>query len=331
LRLVLGLKGPRLFKMKIGVEDISISYELQQPTNGKKKFVRQTISAASGKSTPPQGRSISNSAEHSGRMNINNKPPKISINTTHKNNRPQSAVRFQDGPKATTPTTRRPPQSQSPAHSSRRSTQVPESPIHSRPVTPNRQVKTYGNEQRFPVTSFRQEYQSTTPIPAITRVRKELVYQDTAIPWNRSCNPPDRDDLRVKEDMAKNLRYKQKMATSQNTGGLVLRPRSAPAGHKKTIPDSFSRNRNSRTSGPILNLPYSELRRNVLPVEVNIHDKRWNCQTKDRDDDERAKPEGGKDTSLHAMYLKENAYYRRNRPRTGGAINKTQEFSYLFR
>ena len=309
----------------------------------RRKFVRRAMSLAvnSGNSAPTSKRS--HSVAHIGNMTIKNRPPMIGVGNSnnnnivketakvHSHNRPASAVRFQEGGPIHNPTTPpsrgRPPQS--PVLYAKRAQHVPESPIHDRPVTPNRHVKTYGEEPRFPITSFRQEYQSTSPtgIPTIIRVRKELVLQEVATPWNSSCNPPNRDTLRVHEDMAKNLR-RQKVAISQNRG---VRPGSAPSGHKKTIPDSFSRNRNSRTSGPILNLPYSELRRNCPPVEKNIHDKRWNIQTKDRDDDERAKPEGGKDTSLHAMYSKENAYYRRNRPMTGGAINKTEDFSAIFR
>lgn len=334
--------------MKLGIEDVSISYQVAQPVE-KKKFVRRAMSVAmdSGshhQSTPTKR---SHSVGHTSRMSVKNRPPMIGIGNNNKNTnnnneknkdktnnsseRPASAVRFQDGggSKAITPNRRRPPQSPTP--SAQRAIQVPESPIHGRPVTPNKQVKTYGEEPRFPITTFRQEYQSTTHIgiPTITRVRKELILKEVAVPWNSSCNPPDRETLRVQEDMAKNLRQ-QKKAISQNRG---VRPGSAPAGHKKTIPDSFSRNRNSRTSGPILNLPYRELRRNCPPIEKNIHDKRWNIQTKDRDDDERAKPEGGQDTSLHAMYMKENAYYRRNRPTTGGAIaiTKTDDMSGVFR
>ena len=313
--------------MKLGVQDASISYEVAENKKGKKKFIRRTYTGQSTSSeksshtTPPQ-------KSHKGI----NRPPKIAIgtNTGGANQRsPKSVVRFKSNPvkvsPATPPSSKRRPKS--PLQNSHRSSQGPESAIHTRPVTPNRQVKTYGEDPRFPVTSFRQEYQSITPIPTITRVRKELVFEDVAIPWNRSCNPPNRQALLVEELMKKNLRD-QKSCIAHNVGA---RPRSAPAGHKKTLPESYARNRNSKTNGAILNLPYAELRRNAPKVERNIHEKRWNIQTKDRDDDERARPENGKDTSLHAMYSKENAYYRRNRPVTGGAINRTHEYSQEFR
>lgn len=300
--------------MKLGIDDVSISYEI--PQAGKKKgHRRHTSPFGNARTDAPQAVPQRHSVSVGAPMNIINKPPRIGVENYVN---ADTAVRFADNvPKAiNTPTPRRRAQSS-------------ESPVHARPVTPNKNVKTYGNEPRFPITSFRQEYQSSTPIPTITRVRKELVLQDEVIPWNRGCIPPNRDDLRVNEDMAKNLR-RQKDAIAKHT---KMRPGSAPAGgHKqKTIPHSFSRNRNSKCSGPILNLPYTELRRHVSPPKKSIHDKRWNIQTKDRDDEERARPQGGRDVSLHAMYLKENAYYRRNRPTTGGAINKTSEFSYLFR
>jgi hypothetical protein len=315
--------------MKIGVQDASITYELAEPANKKKKFVRQKYSGQPASDDSELGRNNSAAAVK--------RPPKIMTNnrtenTSGTNSRPKSAVRFRhpdDGAKPVSPSSqRRPPKS--PLPSMRRSSQGPESVVHSRPVTPNRQVKVYGEEPRFPVTSFRQEYQSMTPIPTITRVRKELVIEEIAIPWDRSCNPPDRRKLLVEETMAKHLR-EQKVLLAKNQG---VRPGSAPSGrgHKKSIPESFARNRNSKTNGAILNLPYSELRPHASPVTWNIHEKLWNCQTKDKDDEERARPEKMKNaTSLHAMYAKENAFYRRNRPVTGGAINKTQECSRLFR
>mmetsp|Transcript_20266 Transcript_20266/g.34165 ORF Transcript_20266/g.34165 Transcript_20266/m.34165 type:complete len:315 (+) Transcript_20266:106-1050(+) len=314
--------------MKIGVQDASISYEVAEPQTGKKKFIRRTYTGQSTSSST--NLPVNKKATHVERT----RPPKLVINTRvgygdKPSSPPKSAVRFNSNAdravKTSSPPKRRIPSS--PLNRTFTNSQGPESAIQSRPVTPNRSVKVYGEEPRFPVTSFRQEYQNDTPIPTITRVRKEIVHQDVEIPWNRSCNPPNRDTLLVEEYMKKNLRD-QKIQMTQNTG---LRPRSAPAAHKKTLPDSYARNRNSKTNGPILNLPYSELRRNAPPKERNIHERRWNCQTKDRDDEERAKPENGKDTSLHAMYTKENCFYRRNRPVTGGAINRTREFSQVLR
>lgn len=315
--------------MKIGVQDASISYEVAEPQTGK-KFIRRTYTGqptSSSANLPVTKRSASDNYDQ-------RRPPKLSINTKmgtgDKPSSPKSAVRFNGnadrGVKASSSPNRRIPSS--PLHRHIISPQGPESAIQSRPVTPNRSVKVYGEEPRFPITSFRQEYQNDTPIPTITRVRKEVVHQDVEIPWNRSCNPPNRHTLLVEEYMKKNLRDQKVLMTKQNNG---LRPRSAPAAHKKTLPQSYARNRNSKTNGPILNLPYSELRRNAPPKETNIHERRWNIQTKDRDEEERAKPEKGKDTSLHAMYTKENCYYRRNRPVTGGAINRTRDFSQVLR
>lgn len=315
--------------MKIGVQDASISYEVAEPQTGKKKFVRRTYT---GQSSLSEKLPVNKNPVHDNHVD-RARPPKLSINTKMgkevKSSSPTSLVRFNSNAdkavKPSSPPKRRIPSS--PLNRPFANSQGPESAIQSRPVTPNRSVKLYGEEPRFPVTSFRQEYQNDTPIPTITRVRKEVIHQDVEIPWNRSCNPPDRQALLVEEYMKKNLRD-QKLQMTQNTG---LRPRSAPAPHKKTLPDSYARNRNSKTNGPILNLPYSELRRNAPPMVRNIHEKRWNIQTKDRDDEERAKPENGKDTSLHAMYTKTNCFYRRNRPVTGGAINRTRDFSQVLR
>jgi hypothetical protein len=352
--------------MKIGVEDVSISYELQQPA-GEKKFVRRPLSAARGgenendriSSEPLRGAAASSkskskslSQESSTRftpikpMRVTDSNDENKINTNNnKNNRPKSAVRFQDEHRrATVTSTSRRASTSTPSSSSgrrphppyfahggssssgaaRRGSQALESPIRSRPVTPNTQMRLFGNE------SFRQEYQSTTPIPAITRVRKELVMREVEVPWQFSGICADRDHLRIQEDMAKNLR-RQKAAIAKNT---AVRPGSAPAvAHSKTLPQSFSRNRNSRTNGPILNLPYTTLRRSAAPVKT-IHAARWNVQTKDRDDEERAKPEGGKDLSLDAMYddTQHHAYYRRHRDaHKGGTISKNEQFSHLFR
>lgn len=311
--------------MKLGVQDASISYELTDP-EAKKKFVRQTYSAGQSSNEKSANDPVTSfSPKRSLRIVIDN-------NENNTSGRPKSAVRFQhrttSSSTGTGPTTRRRPTSPQ-QQISQRNSYAPESAIHSRPITPNKHVRIYGEEPRFPVTSFRQEYQGErTPIPTITRVRKELILQDAVVPWDRSCNPPNRQTLMVEESMAKNLRAKKHLMT-QNRG---IRPVSAPVGHKKTIPESFARNRNSKTNGAILNLPYSELRRRDAPADCGsdsgIHEKRWNIQTKDRDDDERARPESVRDrTSLHAMYTKENAYYRRKRPVTGGAINRALECS----
>ena len=329
--------------MKIGIEDVSISYNLPEPVKGKKRFIRRAASAASTHpettvtQKPKRGYSVATPSRTSNEFSTAVQPvskrgfsvavpsrvsQEIMSTKTPERQRLKSAVHFKDGKDdANISSPSRPVQTPSKL----KNYSVPESPIHSRPVTPNKRIITFGEEPRFASTSFNQNLKNETPIPIANRVRKELILQDVAIPWDRSCNPPDRDSLRLAADMAKNLR-KQKARKERNIG---VRPMTAPVPHQKTLPTSYSRNRNSKTSGPILNLPYKELRP-CPPVETTIHEKRWNVQTKDRDDEERAKPEKPADTtSLHAMYAKENAYYRRNRPTTGGIINKTADFRRL--
>ena len=305
--------------MKIGVEDVSVSYDLPQPASKKKSFRRAQSAAqqcSSGREEISPKRRIQSVAEGNPSKYVD----ALSSRNENNNNdaRPQSGVRFANGEKA-----------RKSASSGERINRAPESPIHSRPVTPNAHIRVFGNEPRFVVTSFRQEYQDISPIPTITRVRKELILTDVAVPWNSSCNPPDRDELRVRQDMAKSLRL-QKKAKEKNAG---VRPRSGSHRyHPKSLPQSYSRARYCKTNGPILNLPLYEIRRDIHPPPRTIHNERWNLQTKDKDDDERAKPSGGLDMSVEAMYHKRNSYHRKDRNvNKGGTISKTDELQHILR
>jgi hypothetical protein len=129
------------------------------------------------------------------------------------------------------------------------------------------------------------------------RVRNEIKLPTPPCPWDNSTHLLDREFLQLQLD--------NRISSYREADWACLpRPRSSRSktggSHecdRKTLSMSYSRCRTSKTSGPVVNIHahrygYS----GIVDKHINekedtgIHKKRWNIATKDKDDEERAKP-----------------------------------------
>lgn len=130
------------------------------------------------------------------------------------------------------------------------------------------------------------------------RVRKAIIKPTDNVPWDSSTGKIDRDYLMLLQD---NEISKFRQAAWDPP--VSARPTTANIGpsheyDRKTITSSYSRCREARTSGPILNIAshhvgYAQKTAERISeiTSTGIHDSRWNVSTKDRDEEPRARPD----------------------------------------
>jgi hypothetical protein len=132
------------------------------------------------------------------------------------------------------------------------------------------------------------------------RVRKAMVRNPDHAPWDNSTYNVDREHLLILQDN-KISKYRDTIVSGEPPS-LSSTPQTIKAGathedDRKTITSSYSRCRDARTSGPILNVEshhigftQKTLERVRESTSTGIHGTQWNVSTKDRDDEPRAKP-----------------------------------------
>mmetsp|Transcript_9919 Transcript_9919/g.14933 ORF Transcript_9919/g.14933 Transcript_9919/m.14933 type:complete len:309 (-) Transcript_9919:425-1351(-) len=128
------------------------------------------------------------------------------------------------------------------------------------------------------------------------RVRRNVELSQASFVWDKSTKCPDREHLTLTQD-------NEISKSRKDTWGSMSRPPSATAAgrshenDRKTIASSYSRCRTSKTSGPVVNLQShlvgrsKEVEEHIEDLlDTGIHDVKWNVSTKDKDEEERAKP-----------------------------------------
>lgn len=159
------------------------------------------------------------------------------------------------------------------------------------------------------------------------RVRSEVKLPTTPCPWDNSTYLLDRDFLQLQLDS-------KLSAYRQSEWSHILHPdcfhSNLGGSHemdRKTLMSSYSRCRTSKTSGPVVNIHshrfgYSgAVEKKINDIEsTGIHDKRWNIATKDKDDDERAKPTKSFDKSAKHLFAEFHSMERRSKKVSGTII-----------
>lgn len=129
------------------------------------------------------------------------------------------------------------------------------------------------------------------------RVRRAFQKPQDQAPWNNSTTPSDRDMMTILQDNEIS-KYRQN-AWGPSTPPKPSSPAAGPLyeSDRKTLSTSYSRCRDSRTSGAILNISthhvgYAQhtMQRIQETSNTGIHHTRWNVSTKDCDEQPRAKP-----------------------------------------
>lgn len=181
----------------------------------------------------------------------------------------------------------------------------PISPQKQSPKNTNNQYLSSTNE-RSPPSSPKKKISRPTSAPSQRpksaevpqRVRKAATKPADTVPWNSSTGNVDREYLLLLQD---NEISKFRQAAWDIP--ISARPTTANIGashenDRKTITTSYSRCREARTSGPILNISshhvgYAQKTAERISeiTSTGIHDTRWNVSTKDRDEEPRARPE----------------------------------------
>jgi hypothetical protein len=161
-------------------------------------------------------------------------------------------------------------------------------------------------------TSAPMQRPRTTEFPQ--RVRKAVLLPPDNTPWDNSTSNLDRGFLLILQDNEISKFRQEVWESPRNT-----RPETAHIGpshehDRKTISTSYSRCRDARTSGPILNISSHHVgfaqktaERISDKTTTGIHGSRWNVSTKDRDEEPRAKPEIPSD-SKSSIKLHETFY-----------------------
>lgn len=124
-----------------------------------------------------------------------------------------------------------------------------------------------------------------------TRIRKPKLPWEDPNKWNSSTTVGNRDELSLLMDNKISKFRKSEWAKEQATPAPCFEGPNNVSG-RKTIHSSYSRHRNARTSGPVLNLDIDLALAQIPapPTPRPLQENRWNVQTKDRDDEPRAKP-----------------------------------------
>mmetsp|Transcript_22401 Transcript_22401/g.23075 ORF Transcript_22401/g.23075 Transcript_22401/m.23075 type:complete len:330 (+) Transcript_22401:79-1068(+) len=158
-------------------------------------------------------------------------------------------------------------------------------------ITPRSPI---GEKQKRPTTAPSQRPKS---VDNYHRVRHAFQKSEEQPPWNNSTTAVDRDRSIIIQDNEIS-KYRQN-AWGYSTPPKLLSPTTGPSheSDRKTLSTSYSRCRDARTSGPILNISthyvgYAQQTMQRINENTNtgIHNIRWNVSTKDRDEEPRAKP-----------------------------------------
>lgn len=128
------------------------------------------------------------------------------------------------------------------------------------------------------------------------------------IPWDATAVCNDLNELNMIMDNNISLFRKESWAKEQHPVNPDFEG-SSKSSQRKTLHSSYSRHRCANTSGPVLNLDI-DLNLAEIPgprPSPDFQKQRWNIQTKDNDDEPRARPESrvGKDSeSFHRTFRK---------------------------
>jgi hypothetical protein len=133
------------------------------------------------------------------------------------------------------------------------------------------------------------------------RVRQPVVKPPDHAPWDNSTYNVDREHLLVIQDNEVS-KFRDRIAWSASPPE-ILKIGPTHEENRKTISTSYSRCRDPRTSGPILNVEshhvgfkQKTIQRIHAHTATGIHENQWNVSTKDRDEEPRAKPELSSDS-----------------------------------
>jgi hypothetical protein len=153
------------------------------------------------------------------------------------------------------------------------------------------------------------------------RVRKAVIHPPDHAPWNNSTSNLDREFLLILQD---NEISKFRQEVWESPPNNNPRPQTTNLGpsyeyDRKTISTSYSRCRDAKTSGPILNIAshhvgfaQKTVERISKKTSTGIHGSKWNVSTKDRDEDPRAKPEMPSDSKssskLHETFYSSDVW-----------------------
>lgn len=148
--------------------------------------------------------------------------------------------------------------------------------------------------------------------------------------WDSSTYCLDRDQLQIEQDKKILSFRKSRHIVASKPPYNTSKIGASHEGDRKTLSCSFSRCRVSKTSGNIINIHShrcgygAAIEKHVDELnDTGIHECKWNITTRERDEEERAKPLASSDKS--ADFLRDEFYsHDRRLKRYPGVIVKTK-------
>ena len=145
-------------------------------------------------------------------------------------------------------------------------------------------------------------------------------------PWDNSTYCLDRELLQIRQDSRISAYRESHWATLPRPLSSHCKKGESHESDRKTLSGSFSRCRASKTSGPVVNIRFYRYGHDPDISRLNddlnvtgIHNTKWNTMTRQRDEEDRAKPAKGPDKSTEFLFAE---FYSdsRHRRKFAGAI-----------